>query len=89
MNSVIRVMKAVDNQPVEEKTIIIKGNEMSDEATITDQELEKIMNDLANSDVEDDDFEYLADEDMDDEDIPDAEIDDIDDDDDDVTSEYL
>lgn len=93
MNSIIRVMKAVDNQPVEEKTIIIKGNEMSDENTITDQELDKIMNDLMNADVEDEDFEYLGDEDMDDEDTPDVEIDDIpdeeDDDDNDATSEYL
>lgn len=84
--SVVRVVSQVNNEDPKE-TIIIKRCKMPelDSSNISEEELNKILEDLDNA--HEDDLEYMGDEDLDNDDVPEMSEDDMMVDD--IEDEYL
>lgn len=72
--SVVRVVKKIDDEPIEQTIIVRRCNKMS-EMELTDQELEAIMREL--EDTPEEELEYLGDEEMDDEEVEEVDLDEI------------
>lgn len=82
--SIIRTMTR-EEEP--EQTILIIKRCKMDEQGISEEELNRLIQDMEQT--PEDELEYLGDEDMDDENVDDIDEDDIDDDDEDINEDNL